>query len=757
MAAKLLADSKVTAGLLEAEGEYGILLRCTEQAGGIERLARLICQRGRDVLDDPAQERTALAAAAQRLGLAARVVPGRVERTWRLRPRRARRGALVSIIIPTCASHGYIRTCIETLRDRTAYHPIEIVCIDNIPDSEPEWKSWLEQNADKIVHIPGQFNWSRFNNLAVRHASGEYLLFLNDDIEIIQDDWLDAMMEQATRPGIGIVGPQLLFPNRTVQHAGVYLKAFIENGGRHAFEMLEHDHPGYFGLALTQRNVIAVTGACMLVRRDNFTALGGFDEAHDVINNDLDYCLRAHEQGQRAVYTPYATLIHYEKASRGKLGEVFNAPRFFERWKHMFDAGDPYLNPRLSLDFANRDYQPDDHRPDDEPVEEIVVGHPMFDRADIRRVLAVKLDHIGDFLIGLPAIRRLKQVFPHAELFVLASPAMRSIADTEPAIDGFIDFQFFHSRSELGPRDLTDEDFRALEARLAPYDFDLAVDLRVHTDTRKVLLSIPARLRAGYDHFGEFPFLDLMLEWEKDAPLQRRRAHMSDLLLNLVEAIATASDPVRGVRNLPVGDPTELLARLPVRVQRLFRRPVAAVHPGVGMVNRQWPPGHYAALCDLLVAKSGLNVVLIGGPDERKLAAEVLRQVQHRNAIVSLVGKTALKDLPLLLKACAIYIGNNSGPKHLAASVGVATIGIHSGVVDATEWGPLGERAMALQRSMQCKPCYLLKAEDCPRAMACLKQLTPAIVHQACETMLGTLPPRQVNRQHRPVSGRAPS
>ncbi len=745
VAARLLDRAGIGPGLLATEGEYGLLLRCTEQAQRIERVARLLCQRGRAVLDAEGQERAALAAAGARRGLATEPLPGRVDRSWRLRGAHA--NPRVSIIIPTRASNGYIKTCIETLRSRTTYPSYEIVCIDNIPDSEPEWKSWLRENADQIVHIPGTFNWSRFNNLAARQANGDYLLFLNDDIEIIQDDWLDAMMDLATRPEVGVVGPQLQFPNRTVQHAGVYLKGYIEGGARHAFEMLEHDNPGYFGLALTQRNVIAVTGACMLVRRDAFDAIGGFDEAHDVINNDLDYCLRAHESGQSIVYTPYASLIHYEKASRGTLGEVFDAPRFYTRWKHLFALGDPYLNPRLTLDFGTREYQPDDYRPNIEPAEEIFVGHPIFDRAAIRRVLAIKLDHIGDFLTALPALRRLKQVFPHAELHVLASPGVRSIAAAEPAIDGFIDFQFFHARSELGPRDLTAADFHALEERLAPYGFDLAVDLRVHTDTRKVMLSIPAGLRAGYDHFGEFPFLDITLEWEKDAPLQRRRMHMSDLLLNLVETIATVSNPERGMRELPAGDPAGLLARLPARVQRLFARRVVAVHPGVGMANRQWPPEHFATLCDLLVAESGLNVVLIGGPDERDLAASVLRRVAHRKSVVSLAGQTALADLPLLLKACALYVGNNSGPKHLAASLGVPTIGIHSGVVDAVEWGPLGERAMAVQRSMQCRPCYLTKTEDCPRDMACLKQLTPAMVLQSCETLLGAGVARKARRR----------
>jgi ADP-heptose:LPS heptosyltransferase/GT2 family glycosyltransferase len=735
--AKLLAKCKISWDQLATEGEYGLLLRCTERARSIQRLARLICRRGREALDSPEQERAALEAAARRRGIAAELLPGCTNGTWRLR-RRVTGGALVSIIIPTCAAHGHIKRCIETLRSRTTYRPYEIICIDNIPESEPGWKSWVAENADKVVHIPGAFNWSRFNNLAVLQADGDYLLFLNDDIEIIQDDWLDAMMEHAARPEVGVVGPQLLYPDHKVQHAGMFLSTL--GTGRHAFRMLAHDDPGYFGLALTQRNVVAVTGACMLVQRDKFASLGGFDEAHGIINNDLDYCLRAHEKGDLIVFTPHASLIHHELSSRDRMEDTFDRSRFAERWKDTFVAGDPYFNPRLSLNA-------DDYRPDDEPAEEIFVGHPMFSRDDIRQILAIKLDHIGDFLTALPAMRRLKEVFPHAELHVLASPAMRSVAEMEPAIDGFIDFQFFHTRSELGPRDLTENDFHTLKERLIPYQFDLAIDLRLHPDTRKVMHYVPARLRAGYDRFGEFPFLDIALEWEGDSPLQRKRAHISDRLLHLVETIATACAPVQGNGVAFTGDSMELLARLPARVRQLFRKPVVAVHPGVGNTARQWPPEHYAALCDLLVATSGVNVVLIGGPDERKLAESVLRQVAHRRAVVSLAGKTSLKDLPKLLKACALYVGNNSGPKHLAASLGVPTIGIHSGVVDAVEWGPLGERAMALQRNMQCKPCYLLTADHCPRDMACMKQLTPAIVHQSCEKMLSAFPPPRAGRR----------
>ena len=294
------------------------------------------------------------------------------------------------------------------------------------------------------------------------------------------------------------------------------------------FVSRRNDDPGYFGLALTQRNVIAVTGACMLVRRETFERLGRFDEAHEIVNNDLDFCLRAHRAGLLTVYTPYATLTHHELASRANLKDVFDLSHFNAAWKTTFAAGDPYFNPRLSR-------HADDYRPDDEPVQWVVSGAPMFLPEEIQRILVVKLDHIGDFVTALPPIRRLKKLFPQARITVLAGPASRAFVALEPCIDEFIPFAFFHARSQLGERELTPEDYAELAEQLRPYRFDLAVDLRKHLSTRDVLKYTGARFLAGFDYLGQFPYLDIALDWDGDRTLQRKRSHVVDDLMALVE------------------------------------------------------------------------------------------------------------------------------------------------------------------------------------------------------------------------------
>jgi ADP-heptose:LPS heptosyltransferase len=427
------------------------------------------------------------------------------------------------------------------------------------------------------------------------------------------------------------------------------------------------------------------------------------------------------------VFTPYASLTHYELASRANLKDVFDLTHFNAAWKTTFAAGDPYFNPRLSR-------HADDYRPDDEPVQMVVSGGPLFLAEDIKQILVVKLDHIGDFVTALPPIRRLKTLFPNARITVLAGPASSAFVPLEPSIDEFIPFAFFHARSQLGERELTASDYADLAERLRPYRFDLAIDLRKHLSTRDVLKHTGARFLAGFDYLGQCPYLDIALDWDGDRTLQRKRNHVVDDLIALVDAVGHASENDRIL--MQPGPAALALTELPDAVAKLFAKPVVAVHPGAGNVTKQWPEEHFSALIDLLVEKNGVNILLVGGPDEVEVADRLLENVQRPEAIASMTGKTTLTVLPRLLKNCVLYIGNDSGPKHIAASVGIPTVGIHSGVVDPVEWGPVGLNAVALRRNMTCSPCYLARAEDCPRSLECLRLLEPNLVYETANLLL---------------------
>jgi ADP-heptose:LPS heptosyltransferase/GT2 family glycosyltransferase len=701
-------------------GEYDLILRCTEAARKIRHIPRVLCERGTSQIDDPAREREALARAMQRRAINGELRAGCAVGYHRVL-RRPRTRGLVSIIIPIGGNVTLLRKCLSGIFERTAYQNFELIIVPNA-GTKPEVYPYLETiRGNPRVNIvdsqEGPFNFSRICNRGAAAARGEFLLFLNDDIEVIEADWLDALIQHAERREVGAVGARLLYPDGKVQHAGVF---WTGRGGRHAFRFASESDPGYFGLAVTPRNVIAVTGACIMMRRNWFEAIGRFDENHPVINNDVDICLRCWSNGGLIVYEPAATLIHHELASRHNLADEYDVAGFEKTWKPLLTAGDPYYHPNLTQDR-------DDFSFDDEPAELVYAGHPLFCREEIQRILILKLDHLGDFITSLPAMKRLHNYFPEADLYLLAPPGSGAFVEFGPGIREVIKFEFFHSRSGLGELELSLENLTALQRQLAPYRFDLAIDLRKHLETRNVLRLTGARWLAGYDRNGRFPWLDIALEWEGDDSLIAKRSSIGDDLCRLVDAVALAANPKRQV----LRPPTPRRGEGPNGARRLV-----CIHPGVGNEVRQWPPEHYATLIDLLALNHGVDIVLIGSADEREVAAEVMGKVRNKWAVQSLVGASGLAELPALLASAALFVGNNSGPQHIAAQLGVPTIGIHSGVVNAREWGPTGPKAVAIQRNMRCSPCYISKLEQCPRGLSCLTDLLPSAIYQVCAQFL---------------------
>ena len=164
------------------------------------------------------------------------------------------------------------------------------------------------------------------------------------------------------------------------------------------------------------------------------------------------------------------------------------------------------------------------------------------------------------------------------------------------------------------------------------------------------------------------------------------------------------------------------LAKLPAD---FLTRRLVCIHPGVGNAMRRWPPEHFGALIDLLGPEEDLHTILIGGAEEQEFAREVQAATTAQDRVISMAGALSLAELSDVIRACVLFVGNDSGPKHMAAALGVPTLGIHSAVVDAEEWAPLGTAAFALERRVVCSPCYLAFASECPRDRACLTGLKP--------------------------------
>lgn len=733
-APELLESSFSSIADFAEASDYERVLRITERARNIRRVPKVLTERHAKAREDGRRELEALKNAASRRGIAAAIEESPISGTYRFQRELLKPGK-VSIIIPSIAARGLVKICIESIR-KSSHGAYEIILIDNIKDASSEWKPWFRKHADKVIEVLEDFNWSFFNNIGADHATGDYLLFLNDDIEVLDPRWMETLMGIAQCEDVGVVGPYLLYPDRTVQHAGLFLSG--PGTARHAFRFAREDDPGYFGFALTQRDMIGVTGACMMMRREVFDALGGFNQAHSVINNDLDFCLRCNDVGLSVIYTPHTRLIHHELVSRGKLPDTYDAESFAQEWAEVFSKGDPFFHPDLS---RTDDY----YSIDTECLREVYAGFPVAHRADIRRIAVFKLDHIGDFITALPAIRRLKERFPSAMLAVVVGPAVTALARAEPAIDEVLDFAFFHARSGLGQKQVTEEDLLGLKSRLEPYQFDLAVDLRKHPDTRHVLQYSGARLFAGFDRTNMFPWLDFALEWEGDPTWVNKRQHVAGDLLNLVDAISNGCEEDRNILHRQAGIPVILPPAVAKVSSQLWSRPVIGIHPASGNELRQWPAGHFAALIDMLVTRLPVHVAIIGGPDEKALADTVLAGVCNKTSVWSLVGAHKLSELPDVLSSFALFVGNNSGPKHVAAGLGVPTVAIHSAVVSTEEWGPLGLNAVAIRKDMNCAPCYRAALQDCHRDIACMREISPEHVYSLCLRFLALAEQRGID------------
>lgn len=263
----------------------------------------------------------------------------------------------VTVIIPTRDLGNVLNTCLTSIFEKTTYPNYEVLLIDNGSTEARALEvidKWKTKEPDRfrceVYDIP--FNYSKLNNYGVSKANGKYLLFLNNDTEVLTPDWMTAMVEQAQRPSIGAVGALLLYPDNTIQHAGVVIG--LGGVACHSHKNFPADHPGYFYQIQTVNNYSAVTAACLMCRREVCEEVGGWEETLQIAFNDVDFCLKIIDKGYRNIYLPHVILYHYESKSRGiedtpeKLARFQGEIDYIQaKWKHIIDD-DPCYNPHLT-------------------------------------------------------------------------------------------------------------------------------------------------------------------------------------------------------------------------------------------------------------------------------------------------------------------------------------------------------------------------------------------------------------------------
>ena len=273
---------------------------------------------------------------------------------------------LVSIVIPNKDEKDTLKACLESIKEKTTYPSYEIVIVENNSQTSEIFEYYKEINGKdgiRVVTWKEPFNYSKINNFGFQYAKGDYVICLNNDITVITPSWIEEMLGYCQRPGTGIVGVRLYFPDDTIQHAGI----IVGMGGcaGSLFVGMNRKRTGYMHKAALVQDLSAVTAACMMVKREAFEAAGGFEESLAVAFNDVDFCLKVRRAGYLVVYNPYAELYHYESKTRGLEDSPEKQRRFQSEieymrchWLDILKRGDPYYNRNFSLKDCNYSIRP---------------------------------------------------------------------------------------------------------------------------------------------------------------------------------------------------------------------------------------------------------------------------------------------------------------------------------------------------------------------------------------------------------------
>ena len=358
-------------GMLRSEfdgaQDFDFILRCCEKAKKITHIPKVLyhwrCHMDSTAADPSSKAyayeagRKAIREHYQRMGIDAKV--DMTERPgWYRSHIKVQGNPMVSIIIPNKDHTDDLELCLFSMSRKSTYRNYEVLIVENNSEKEEtfEYYKKLPERYPKVRVLTWEkeFNYSAINNFAAKEAQGEYLLFLNNDVEILTPDWIEEMLQNCQQENVAAVGVKLYYPDDTIQHAGVVLG--LGGIAGHIMCCASREDPGYFGRMISVQEISAVTAACMMVKKSEFDSVKGFDETFQVAFNDIDLCMKFRAAGKKIVFTPYAELYHYESKSRGledtpekQFRFDKEVKRFQEKWAQQLEMGDPYYSPNLSV------------------------------------------------------------------------------------------------------------------------------------------------------------------------------------------------------------------------------------------------------------------------------------------------------------------------------------------------------------------------------------------------------------------------
>ena len=330
---------------------FDILLQSIENTNFFRHISIPLCSIKNKTSVNFDSKQLALSNHLKRINIDAKVKPGLTKNTFQIKYSNNKKPK-VSIIIPTKNNYNILKRCIDSIEKKTNYKNKEIIIVDN-SSTDNATKKYYSSLSHKIITYSENFNFSKMNNLAVQSSSGQLLLFLNDDTKVLDSFWLDELVSITMQKDVGVVGPKLIFSDNTIQHAGV---VFLKTGsGFHPLMKQLETSNGYHNVLNSMRDYSAVTGACLMIKKEIFDKVGTFDNSFDVYYGDADLCLQVVNMGYRVIYSPFTKLLHEGSFTITKNNashfDIENHLKFIKKWPYLKN-GDPFYNSNLDWDYA---------------------------------------------------------------------------------------------------------------------------------------------------------------------------------------------------------------------------------------------------------------------------------------------------------------------------------------------------------------------------------------------------------------------
>lgn len=357
-----------------------------------------------------------------------------------------------------------------------------------------------------------------------------------------------------------------------------------------------------------------------------------------------------------------------------------------------------------------------------------------------KKILIIRLDHIGDFILSLPAIKLLKKKYENSFITVLVGSWNKPIAERVREIDEVLTFNFFFEEAEKGKILIGKSDLKDLENNLKKREFDLAIDLRRQPETREILKLSGAKVKIGFSTGKEDSWLTVRMKPNSemdDLPGKKIKIHQTTQMIKLIGSIEGENQKEE---NIKIEMPEIEIKKGSEKIKdylKLFKDEfIIGIHPGAGNLIKQWPLEYFSYLAELFIEKTNSKIVILGGNKDERFALEIINKTKNKERITSLAGKFNLIEFMNFLKYCNLFIGNDSGASHLAGIMGVPTLTIFSGQVSPFEWHPLGEKTLSIAVNVPCAPCYKISPQQCPFSLKCLKLLWPEKVWEAAQELI---------------------